>query len=80
MTCFSVDYRKAPKDPYPNALDDVWQAYLWITNYAENVLGIKNQKVILAGDSSGGNLAIAVTLRIIKAGLKPPQGLLMVYP
>ena len=57
-------------------------------------LGIKNQKVILAGDSSGGNLAIgnknflilqslslkAVTLRIIKAGLKPPQGLLMVYP
>jgi len=80
MTCFSVDYRTAPKDPYPNALDDVWQAYLWITNYAENVLGIKNQKVILAGDSSGGNLAIAVTLRIIKAGLKPPQGLMMVYP
>jgi hormone-sensitive lipase len=80
MTCFSVDYSKAPKNPYPNALDDVWQSYLWITNYAETVLGIKNQKIIIAGDSSGGNLAIAVTLRIIKAGLKPPAGLLMVYP
>ena len=40
MVHFSVDYRLAPKDPYPAALDDVWQAYLWILNYAESVLGI----------------------------------------
>jgi len=80
MVCFSVDYSKAPKNPYPEALDDIWQSYLWIMNYSETILGIKNKKVILAGDSSGGNLAFALTLRIIKAGLPPPQGLLMVYP
>ncbi len=40
MVHFSIDYRLAPKDPYPAALDDVWQSYLWILNYAESVLGI----------------------------------------
>ena len=36
---FSIDYRVAPQNMYPEALDDVWQAYLWIINYAELVLG-----------------------------------------
>ena len=40
MVHFSIDYRLAPKDPYPAALDDVWQAYLWILNYCESILGI----------------------------------------
>jgi len=38
---FCVDYRLAPKNQYPDALDDVWQAYLWIINYAETILGIE---------------------------------------
>ena len=37
---FGIDYGLAPKHPYPEGIDDVWQAYLWIINYAENVLGI----------------------------------------
>lgn len=36
---FSIDYRLAPQNMYPDALDDVWQAYLWIINYAETILG-----------------------------------------
>ena len=40
LTLFSIDYKLAPKNPYPEALDDIWQAYLWIVNYAESVLGI----------------------------------------
>ena len=36
---FSVDYRLAPKNQYPDPLDDVWQAYLWILNYSETMLG-----------------------------------------
>jgi len=80
MVHFSIDHRLAPKNPYPDALDDIWQSYLWIINYSESILGIKAKKVIFAGDSSGANLAIAITLRIIHAGLQPPQGCLLVYP
>lgn len=36
---FCIDYRLAPKNQFPDALDDVWQAYHWIMNYAESVLG-----------------------------------------
>lgn len=36
---FSIDYRLAPENMYPDALDDVWQAYLWIYNYAKTILG-----------------------------------------
>jgi len=77
---FSIDYRLAPKNMYPDALDDVWQAYLWIVNYAETVLGIKKQKIIITGDSAGGNLAVALMLRLAKAGLPTPHGCLLMYP
>ena len=40
MVCFAVDYRLAPQNPYPAAIDDIWQAYLWILNYSESILGI----------------------------------------
>jgi len=39
IVCFSIDYRLAPKNPYPAALDDIWQTYLWILNYSETILG-----------------------------------------
>ena len=44
---FSIDYRLAPKNQYPDALDDVWQAYLWILNYADSILGIENYEKCL---------------------------------
>ncbi len=65
---FSIDYRLSPANKYPDSHDDVWQAYLWIVNYAQSILGkrsltlsaysiclgIKFSKVILSGDSAGG--------------------------
>jgi len=77
---FSIDYRLAPQSTYPETLDDVWQAYLWIMNFAQSTLGIKTQKVILIGDSAGANLIFALTLRLIRAGLKTPDGLVLMYP
>ena len=47
MVNFCIDYRLAPKNPYPESLDDIWQAYLWIINYAETILGIKILKRVL---------------------------------
>jgi len=77
---FSIDYRLAPEHSHPETLDDVWQAYLWIMHFAESILAIKTQKVILIGDSAGANLIFALTLRLIRAGLKTPDGLVLLYP
>jgi len=77
---FSVDYRLAPENPYPAALDDCWQAYNWIINYSEQVVGVKPGKIILAGDSAGGNLALGVAILAIKNGIRVPDGLLLAYP
>ena len=43
-------------------------------------LEIKPKKIIIAGDSAGGNLAIGITLRCIKLGIRMPDGLLLAYP
>lgn len=75
-----VDYRLAPEFPFPCALDDVWQTYLWVLNHAEQYLGISPKEIILAGDSAGGNLVLGCTLRAITLGLRPPTGLLLSYP
>ena len=39
LVFFAIDYRLAPKNPYPTGFDDIWQTYLWIVNYVETVLG-----------------------------------------
>jgi hormone-sensitive lipase len=77
---FSIDYRLAPDYQYPAALDDIWQAYNWIINYAEPLLGIKSDKIVVTGDSAGGNLALALTLRTIKMGIQVPDGCMLSYP
>jgi len=77
---FSIDYRLAPKSPYPDALDDVWQAYNWVINNAKDQLGINPAQIILAGDSAGGNLALALTYKCIISNFRIPDGLLLGYP
>ncbi|CAD8120853.1 unnamed protein product [Paramecium sonneborni] len=77
---FSIDYRKAPENPYPFGLDDCWQAYMFIINYIDRYFNIKPNKVVLVGDSAGGNLVAALTVQIIKSGARIPDGILMAYP
>ena len=76
----SIDYRLAPENQYPNALDDVYQAYNCIVNYAAEELGINVNKIILAGDSAGGNLALSLTYLLILHGKRVPNGLMLAYP
>ncbi|KAL4469424.1 hypothetical protein ABPG74_004677 [Tetrahymena malaccensis] len=77
---FSIDYKKAPKHPYPEALDDCWQAYNWILNFVSRFFNIKPKKVVLVGDSAGGNLVASLTLRCIKSGVRVPDGIVLAYP
>lgn len=77
---FAVEYRLAPQHKYPCGLDDAWQAYYWLITQAEAQLGVEMKYVILAGDSAGGNLAMAVTLRCIRTHFRVPDGLILAYP
>jgi len=56
-----VDYRLAPKYPFPTALEDCYHALLWMIEHAD-FLNIDVNDISVAGDSAGGNLATAVAL------------------
>ncbi|KAG0055594.1 hypothetical protein BGZ83_008028 [Gryganskiella cystojenkinii] len=67
---FSVDYRMAPEHPFPAAIHDAFAAYLYLTepdhaalmldeDSATQELAVDPRDVVVAGDSAGGNLAVA---------------------
>ncbi|MFE2324945.1 alpha/beta hydrolase [Streptomyces sp. NPDC059385] len=71
----SADYRLAPEHPWPAAPDDALTVLLWARAEAA-ALGCDAERVVLAGDSSGGNLAAVTALRA--PGLAAGQ--LLFYP
>lgn len=73
VLCF--DYRLAPENPYPAALEDaekVWN-YLMLQGY-----GAKD--VVVTGDSAGGNLALALCLALKREKRMLPGGLVLMSP
>jgi acetyl esterase len=52
----SVGYRLAPEHPFPAAVEDAWQSVLWANANLADLAGA-NRRLILMGDSAGGNLA-----------------------
>jgi acetyl esterase/lipase len=73
-----VDYRLAPEHPLPAGLDDCVAAVGWIRSAARR-LGIDPERVVLAGDSAGANLALASLLDLRDAGQAPCQGAALLY-
>ncbi|MFQ5699835.1 MAG: alpha/beta hydrolase [Myxococcota bacterium] len=75
----SLDYRMAPEDRYPAALDDCVAAVRWLRASAAS-LGVDARRLALAGDSAGGQLSAATTLRLLTAGEEPPRALALLCP
>jgi acetyl esterase/lipase len=57
----SIEYRRAPEDPYPAALEDCYRGLVWVHGNAER-LGIDPGRIGLHGLSAGGGLAAALAL------------------
>ncbi len=75
----SVDYRLAPEHPFPAAVDDAWAALTWLADNAGD-LGGDPSRLVVAGDSAGGNLAAVTALTARDAGGPALRGQLLVYP
>ncbi|WP_353476254.1 alpha/beta hydrolase fold domain-containing protein (plasmid) [Salipiger sp. H15] len=74
----SVDYALAPEAAYPAALHQIPAVLTWARDHA-SMLGIDPERLSIAGDGAGGNLAAAVALMCRDAGL-PLAAQLLIYP
>lgn len=75
----AIDYRKAPEAPFPMAIHDGIDAYEWALKNTE-ALRIADKKIIVAGDSAGGNLAAIVAQEMVRTKAIVPSMQLLIYP
>ena len=68
MDVLTIDYRVAPANPYPAALEDALEAYQWIVEQ-----GYEGRDIVVAGDSAGGGLGLALCLYLRDNGMLMPK-------
>lgn len=75
----SVAYRQAPEHRFPAAHEDAFAAYEWARDSVSTINGNPDM-VATAGESAGGNLAVAVGLMAKERNVEMPDHILSVYP
>jgi acetyl esterase/lipase len=82
----SINYGKAPENPYPWGLEECFEAYRSIVETNGNAIGLyptRELKIVITGDSAGGNLAVGVMLKCLEYQAGPirlPHASLLIYP
>jgi epsilon-lactone hydrolase len=71
----AIDYRLAPEDPFPAAVEDAVSAYLWLLS-----TGVDPAQTIIGGDSAGGGLAMATLVALKETGKPLPAGAVCISP
>ena len=74
----AVDYRLAPEHKFPAGIDDAVAAYRWLQAEATE-LGIDPARIVIAGDSAGGNVA-AVAAQLLRDEARPPCLQWLIFP
>ena len=72
---FSLNYRLAPENPYPAAVEDATKAYRWLLKQ-----GVRPESIVISGDSAGGGLALATLLALKAAGDPLPGAAVLLSP
>lgn len=75
----AVDYRRAPENRFPAAVEDALAATRWVLSHAAE-LGTDAARVGLGGDSAGANLAAVAALSARDRGWPAPAFQLLIYP
>jgi acetyl esterase len=79
LIVISVDYRLAPEHKFPAAVDDAISATKWVAANAK-ALGIDTTRLMVGGDSAGGNLAAVVALAARDGDGPKIAGQVLIYP
>lgn len=90
LTVLTVSYSFAPEKRFPHGLLDVLDSYLWLTSSdtkVQEILGFTPRDIVIAGDSSGGNFCLSLTvllneLKFLDTAFKPvfPSTMILLYP
>jgi acetyl esterase len=75
----AVDYRLAPENPFPAAVEDALAAVRWVRRTGGE-LSLDSARLVLAGDSAGGNLVAVTTLQMRDADDAPAAMQVLIYP
>jgi acetyl esterase/lipase len=75
----SIDYRLAPENKYPAAVEDALVAFRWLRENAR-ALGGNPNIVAVGGDSAGGGLSAMIAQELKRANERPPALQLLIYP
>ncbi|KAL8707131.1 MAG: hypothetical protein Q9220_007794 [cf. Caloplaca sp. 1 TL-2023] len=95
LPVLSLDYKKAPEHPYPYALNECYDVYHTLVASRGRCIGLSGvmiPRIVITGDSAGGNIATGTILMILQSAsndaqrflsqetLPPPEGLVLIYP
>lgn len=75
MRTVAVDYRLSPENAHPAAVDDALAVYRWLLEG-----GVPARSIVIAGDSAGGGLSLALLLRARDEGLPMPSAMALFSP